>query len=249
MLNSFPLQSPVDKLDRLIKMAFGPVFGRAIRATFDPRAAAAATVPWYLSGGIAAANCIAAYQPKGAADLAASYVNLANPGTYDCTTSAAPAFATESGWTFDGSGKFLDTGITHVNSWTYIIRCYGTAAGGGGFGRALSADGGTEVMIVPYTSGSEHVYKYDGGSQLNKSGSITTSKVMCMTDSTHAYLDGVSEGDPFGSSSIPTNTMCIGNRNSDKARGLAGVVAAVAVYNISLDATTVGTLSTAMAAL
>ena len=59
-------------------MAFGPVFGRVMRATFDPRAAAA--VPWYLSGGIAAANCIAAFTPKGAASLAASYDNNAAPG-------------------------------------------------------------------------------------------------------------------------------------------------------------------------
>ena len=39
--------------------------------------------PWYLSGGVSAANCIAAYQPIGAVDYAGSKVNLANLGTYD----------------------------------------------------------------------------------------------------------------------------------------------------------------------
>lgn len=59
---------------------------------------AAAAVPWYLAGGVSAANCIAAYQPKGASSLEASYVNLANPGTYNLS-GATPAFDSALGYT------------------------------------------------------------------------------------------------------------------------------------------------------
>ena len=69
--------------------------------------------PWYLAGGISAANCLAAYQPKGAASLAASYSNLANPGTYNAAPGVAPTFDASTGWTFNGSTQManLEQGI------------------------------------------------------------------------------------------------------------------------------------------
>ncbi len=64
---------------------------------------------------LALPGLVAWYQPKGAASLAASYVNLANPGTYDAAPVAgAPAFDALIGWTFDGTNP-LDTGITPVS--------------------------------------------------------------------------------------------------------------------------------------
>src|SRR4030042_328416 len=68
-----------------------------------------AAIPWYLSGGIPKADCLAAYQPKGAASYAASKVNIVNPGTYDLTDGAAfPTWDVVNGWTFaDGSLQYL----------------------------------------------------------------------------------------------------------------------------------------------
>ena len=88
----------------------GSIYGSMGRLGAGKQTSAA--VPWWLSGGIAAANCIAAYQPKGAASLAASYVNLASPGTYNLTIPpgmTAPTWDTSYGWL--GNGKCLDTGI------------------------------------------------------------------------------------------------------------------------------------------
>jgi len=64
---------------------------------------------WWLAGGISAANCLAAYQPKGAASYAASKVNLANPGTYNLSDGAAyPTWDAVNGWTFvDGNLQYL----------------------------------------------------------------------------------------------------------------------------------------------
>lgn len=54
--------------------------------TQTPRTAAA--LPWYRAGGVPAP--VAVYQPKGAADLAESYVNFVNPGTYNAVPGTAP---------------------------------------------------------------------------------------------------------------------------------------------------------------
>ena len=87
---------------------------------------AAPVVPWYLAGDILPENCIAAYQAIGAADISASMVNLANPGTYDLTvpTGSPPTFNTATGWaSTQASPKYWDTGITPVyNTTSYIAR-------------------------------------------------------------------------------------------------------------------------------
>ena len=87
-----------------------------------PRGGAAAA-SWWLSGGISPANCVAAYQPKGAADLAASYANLAVGGAaYDLTLGVAPTWDAVNGWIFDGTTQYLKTGITPSDGWSALIR-------------------------------------------------------------------------------------------------------------------------------
>ena len=106
-------------------MTFGSVFGRTFSPTFQPKSqAVAAAGGWWLSGGIAAADCIVAYQPKGAASYAASKVNLANPGTYDGTDGNAPTWDAVNGWTFDGSDDSIITGYkpTGTQVQSVIIR-------------------------------------------------------------------------------------------------------------------------------
>jgi hypothetical protein len=129
----------------LMRFAFGPVFGRALAAPFH-RTLAGAAIPWYLTGGIAAANCIAAYQPKGAASLAASYSNLNNPGTNDAHTGTEPAWDTTNGWKFAAVSlhKLLCDAVVG-DGWSMIVRfsnsiaastticgCYRDAAGNAG---------------------------------------------------------------------------------------------------------------------
>lgn len=95
------------------------------------------STPWYLAGGVDAANCVAAYLAKGAADYATSKVNLANPGTYTLSdppgdlsfgTWKPPVFSSDAGWYFNwdahsSDGDFLTTGIIPTVSMTVICRC------------------------------------------------------------------------------------------------------------------------------
>lgn len=62
-------------------------------------------LPWYQAGNAPAP--VVVYLPKGAADLAASYVNLVTPGTYDLAPGDAPTFNTATGWTFNGTSNYL----------------------------------------------------------------------------------------------------------------------------------------------
>lgn len=85
---------------------------------------AAGTGPvWYLAGGINPADCVLAYQPKGAADLASSYINIAHPGTLDASPATAPpGLSPTDGWLFDGT-KYLNTGMAELSeTWTHIIQ-------------------------------------------------------------------------------------------------------------------------------
>ena len=107
-------------------MAFAPVFRRPFSATFDRRAAA---VPWWLAGG--APTPVAVYQPIRSASLAASYVNLANPGTYDAAPGTAPTFNAATGWTFNGTTQYLRTGIIASDlTYSIVLRFSGRSVSG-----------------------------------------------------------------------------------------------------------------------
>jgi len=85
---------------------------------------AAAGGGWWLAGGIAAANCIAAYQPKGAASYAASKVNLANAGTYDAISgNSHSAWDASYGWDFvAANAQWISTEIASNAITSFIIR-------------------------------------------------------------------------------------------------------------------------------
>lgn len=73
---------------------------------------------WYLAGAIPVASIYGAWQAKGAASLAASYVNLANPGTNDLTVGAAPGWSADVGWQYTGA-QYLRTGLTPAGTGRY----------------------------------------------------------------------------------------------------------------------------------
>ena len=98
-------------------------------------------MPWY-------DGLLAAYQPIGAANLAASYVNLANPGTYNLTLGVEPAFDTTTGWKGNGSTTYLKTGIIGLpnNAWS-MMACYTSITKGDLFGFWTSSKGAMHIEI------------------------------------------------------------------------------------------------------
>jgi len=101
-------------------MTFGSVFGRTFSPTFQPSSqATAAAGGWWLSGGIAAANCVAAYQAKGAASYAVSLTDLSGNSHTITEGETAPNWDTSKGWS---EGSVLDTGVNgQTQDWTLVI--------------------------------------------------------------------------------------------------------------------------------
>lgn len=230
-------------------MAFASNFGRILSPTFQPNSQAKKAGGWWLAGGIDPDDCVAAYQPKGAASYAASKVNLANPGTYDASEGKAPAWDTSTGWT-GGDSAYLNCGFCPPSgdeSWSLIVRFTGNPTNiwmdnhyllgsdsgynrgfgisGRGYGKLDFRNGGS------YTSG------------------VVASGIACVAG-LNAYLNGNDIGDLSSAEYYyDTGLRFFANYKSTPDIFWPGTIQAAAVYNVTLTSTQVANLSTAMAAL
>jgi len=206
----------------------------------------AAAESWWLSGGISAANCIAAYQPKGAASYAASKVNLANPGTYNASEGVEPEWDNTEGWKFTVAGMRLATGLTpSASTWSYIMRVKADTNGiDTEYGRAFESV--NDLLIIPLATTKNSLFMNNFVQFVVFLGS--TDDVVVGMANRGAYLNG----SPVGTMPSPTTStsgaLIIGNR-SDGNRTLDGKIRSFAIYNATLTAAQVLAVSTAMAAL
>jgi hypothetical protein len=206
---------------------------------------------WWLSGGITPANCIAAYQAKGAATYAASKVNLANPSTYDAVDGAAyPTWAAETGWTFDGATTFLTCSKTVFEPITIIARVVRSASVSERAIIGSNQDNGWEFRL-----------KTNHKTELLKSSvvSIGESTTAIDTDDTVAvsyaadgtfvfYLNGGADGNGVNDQPCPTfATFRIGQNQGSEWFGTS--IYCVSMYDIVLSAPEILAVSNAMAAL
>lgn len=193
--------------------------------------------PWWLSGGIAAANCIALYQSKGAASYAVSKVNLVNPGTYDLAEVGGALNWSAVGWV-GISGRYFDTQITMGAGYTVIARVNDSAnsyqhfISGGDYPTAKFGfcprwiDYGGNILFTNYKNAGvsgvgDHVIALAG---------------------TNGYVDGILK---VTGATAPNSTA----RIYTQVGGIAKLGIAVAFYNTTLTAAQVAAVSTAMAAL
>jgi len=208
--------------------------------------------PWWLSGEIAAsaANCIAAYQPKGAASYAASKVNLANPGTYDLIdTGHIPAWSSLNGWLFNGS-TYLDTGIIPASDWTMIV--------GFDFAQPMSltswmcgvdSAGNARFYLAPTWNQTKRLYGSGGYSVKN---GIYSSGIMAIAGQ-QPYFNGATDGAALTAwdttQSRPIFIGCLNQISGSPIYYYKGNIQAISIYSVALTAPQVAALSAAMAAL
>lgn len=211
----------------------------------------AAAVPWYLSGGIAAANCLAAYTPKGAASLAASYDNNAAPGngladgTYDAAPGTAPTFNAATGWTFNGRTQYLLTGLTPASGYSMLFRLSNV----GNEGRIGSYGEGSSRFYIRPSDGSGNLW-YGNGGYLVVAPNLVSGVVG--TAGQQGYRNGVADGSAIGAWDVVNPcALVIGacNANTVLSWFLAASIQALVVYNITITAVQVLAVSVAMAAL
>lgn len=213
--------------------------------------AAAASSWWLADNTIDAANVIAVYQPKGAASLAASYINLANPGTYDAAPGTAPSWNATDGWIGNGSSAYL-IGPVHdgTNQMTIICR-YSNAPSGTGtlFGWYSSATS-TGVYIFPnYLSGVRYTYGFGAPSRADVAPELTAG-VLALTGE-NQYRNGVLDGSitPYTVSTTPDLYILARNNGSGAENYSGAYIQAIAFYSGTLTSDQIAAVSTAMAAL
>lgn len=216
-----------------------------LRRTMIPLGRVFGVTPWWLAGGVSAANCVAAYAPKGAASYAASKTNLANPGTYDATEGVAPTWATGTGWTFNGTTQYLKTGVVPASGWSAIISF--SSATSYVFGEISNS---ASFAIHPQRAGGLTWY-WSGSSPLQVAPNVATAVLAIAGNK--AYRNGTVEtGDiPAWTGTTTTDIYIAGYH--DSALGsqgrTSGNIPAFAVYNTTLSAAQIAALTTAMNAL
>jgi len=193
-------------------------------------------------------TCVAAYQPKGAASYAASKVNLANPGTYDATEGVAPAWDASTGWTFNGTTQFLDTGVVPLNTYSMIVRFSEVSTSGAGSilaGEGTSASSAAfAVNPILFTTA-----YFINGSAFGNIGSVQNSGTIALCYD-QPYQNGVDKG-TVTVGAIAAYTIYIGAMHRvllpDYMWG--GKVQALALYDSQLSGAEVSALHAAMMAL
>jgi len=222
-------------------MTFGGGFGRVFRPAFDPGLTA---LPWYRAGG--APLPVAAYQPKGASSLAASYVNLANPGTYDAAPGVAPTLDA-SGWVFNGSTQYLDTTyiMASVSASTIVRFSNSLEEAFAGVIGSRSSNGAVYYGITPYRSSVRHRFWNSNGSPVDETPAVV-SGTMAIAGST-GYVNGAPDS-ALTISSVTGNSIKIASFMPTWGFW-GGSIQAVVIYNTTLTAPQVAAVSAAMAAL
>lgn len=233
-------------------MTFGSTFGRTFSPTFQPKSVAAAFSGWWdLDGTIT--SCVAAYQPKGAASLAASYDNLTGNATYDCVVGSAPSLDAN-GWY--GDSAYLKTGIVPQANYTMIAR--------------ISSHNHTSVGIIIGCVASGNNFYFKMGSTVNNMAFCNGTNEVELVQYLYAIADGIyaiagSKGYYGGAAKVATLDNTWGTNTNDiwlmKANSAGTPVGrfnsawtshrfmAFAVYNTVLTDAQIANLTTAMNAL
>jgi hypothetical protein len=210
--------------------------------------AAAPAVSWWLSGGIAAINCRVAYQAKGAASLAASYSNLANPGTDDAIPIVAPTWATATGWGFTGT-QYLSTVVPKTGQDQSALIRYSFAGIDYHYLSAVSGIHGG-LILFGFFIGPDYPSWYNGNN--NYIVTCPSSAVMAISGIS-GYFDGIPAATiPISSGGYNSQPLYIGGFNNGgtlETFTYVGNIQAFAMYDTTLTDAQVLAVSTAMAAL
>lgn len=200
---------------------------------------------WDLNGALD--SCVAAYLGKGAASAAASYVNLANAGTYDLTLTGAPTWGTAVGWGGFSATAYLNTGIAVGQLWTMIVRHTNAAPGTTQFVCGSDSYKARRFYIAPSWVGGR---TYGAGGYIVVSGDNHANGVSAVAGR-QGYFDGSADGGQTSAAYIDDVEYApiIGTNNLDKALYWKGAVQAVAFYNTELTVQNIADLTTVMAAL
>ena len=191
---------------------------------------------------------VVAYQPKGAASLAASYVNLANPGTYDAAPGVAPTWDAVTGWVFTGT-EWLNTSLVPgANNWTYIVQIASMLTSQYIFGANQTSP---TRLVGLWPKSSVPSFICGTGAYANSfAGSTVSDGNIAMTGNT-VYVNGTPTFTLTTATGLPSVPIYFGcsNANGTPATFGKGNIIAFAAYGSTLTPTQIAAIATAMGAL
>lgn len=198
---------------------------------------------WWEAGG--ASGCLAAYQSKGAASLAASYVNLANPGTYNPALGVAPTWDVVNGWTGNASTMYLKTGIVPAVGYSMLVQFTNAAAAATEY-PAGSYKLNAEFALAPYFFGAQVIFR--NGSFVSVAPNMTSGNLAVAGQ--QGYRNGVSDGGAIGAWTggvgLEIYILCV-NVAGVASNISSASVQAMVIYDNTID--DVAAVAAAMAAL
>lgn len=190
-------------------MTFSAPFSRVITRPFG---GVPSSGVWYLAGGVDPAICAFAYQPKGAADLATSYVNLVTPGTNNAVvvpTLNAPDFATADGWKFNGTDMMLrSSAVVQIQYGFFIIRLSNLPASNSYQAGYTQSNYDQFFLNIDNTSTNKTRYRVGGTSAAAKAPGATSG--VFGFGSSDAYRNGIDEGLTLGTNNANTRYFGFG---------------------------------------
>ena len=206
---------------------------------------------WWLSGGIAAENCIAAYQPIGAASKAASLVNLTGNAAYNAVELETVGWDDTNGWKRESGAGYIGTGVAPASSaWTIIIRFSGVVEAAPSYQYIMGEAQSSKRMIIGNYEAAIRRSYYNTDLLRIENGAVT-SGVMAIAGQT-GYYNGAPDGTiPSGwTGAATTNIYILGcNGLAETYYNDTIYAQAAAIYNATLTAQQIADLTTAMAAL
>ncbi len=217
---------------------------------------AGTSAEWWSANVVPIDNCLAAYQAKGAADYAASKVNLVNPATYGLTDGSYYPTWNNTGWTFASNTswcRYLVTTLTPTSSWTIIARySNNTASAQSHIIGTKNDDNKMFSMAARSWLSSAHNHWWQATATANDDDN-TASGVIALAG-IYGYHDGALAVTLSDSQSVTYQyPFFIGTFNNKGTMladtGIESVVEAVAFYNATLTGTQIAALTTAMNAL
>lgn len=187
--------------------------------------------------------CVGAWQAKGAASQAASYLDLSGNGN-NLALGVAPTWASGTGWTFNGTTQWLNSGITPANnSWTQIVLFSSLTNSG----IVMGVESGSRAWFRPNIG----AVQYGFGATVLSAGAALTGGVLAAynaANTIYGYRNGVIDGSVASTSGSLTNTVYLGCRNLAGSPQLfaAANIQAAAIYSGTLTAPEVATITAAM---
>jgi hypothetical protein len=216
-----------------------------IGAPLATAAGGAAAGPWWNPDGATPAAVCGAWQAKGAASLAASYLNLATLGYANIDPAivggVAPGWAAGTGWSSDGT-QYLLTGIFPSSSYSMLARFSDVLAGG-------SKVGGIDAPSWFFWRASfvGYVATYFSNLDYYVAPALSTGVLGLTKEGSYrnGVLDIAISAPDFAPGAQQIGMLCTGSG----IQGMAGNMQAFAIYDVVLSAPQVLARATAMAAL